>query len=75
MPGKIVEEIRLPASYANFTLGNDVVLLPVYGHPNDERAQKILEELFPRRLVVPIPCRALVYGLGALHCVSQQEPL
>ena len=74
MPGVVMDEVRLPASYANFSIGNEVVLLPVYGHPNDDRAQKILEELFPDRLVVPILCRALVYGLGAIHCVSQQEP-
>ncbi|MBI3316677.1 MAG: agmatine deiminase family protein [Candidatus Omnitrophica bacterium] len=78
MPGGVVNADngeRLPASYTNFYLANGVVLLPVYRHKNDERAIKILKEFFPRHLMVPIDCNALVYGLGALHCVTQQEPV
>jgi agmatine deiminase len=75
MPGKIADgNIRLPASYANFYIANGVVLVPVYGHKNDNRAVKILQELFPKREILPIRCNDLVYGLGAIHCVSQQEP-
>ena len=76
MPGRLEREgAPLPASYANFYLANDVVLLPVFDHKNDGRALKILQELCPKREVIPIPSSALVYGFGAVHCLSQQEPL
>ncbi|MSR78137.1 MAG: agmatine deiminase family protein, partial [Candidatus Omnitrophica bacterium] len=65
---------RLPASYANFYIANNVVLLPVYSHKNDERAIKIITELFPTRIIVPIECTELVYGMGSIHCITQQEP-
>lgn len=65
---------RLPASYANFYIGNASVLLPVYSHRNDRVAVKILKKCFPDRKIVPIECTALVYGLGSIHCVTQQEP-
>lgn len=65
---------RLPASYANFYIANGVVLAPTFGHPNDERALEILQSLFPTRSVIGIPCEPLVWGLGALHCVTQQQP-
>ena len=65
---------RLPASYANFYIGNTVVLLPIFGHTNDAKAQGILQEVFPGRKVVPIDARDLVFGLGAIHCISQQQP-
>ena len=74
MPGKVVDGGRLPASYANFYIANKTVLVPVYGHHFDDRAIRIIEELFPGRKIVPILCNAMVYGLGAIHCVSQQEP-
>ncbi len=66
--------VRLPASYANFLIANETVLLPVYGCKQDKDAVKILKEVFPRKDIVPIDCTAMVYGLGAIHCVSQQEP-
>ena len=65
---------RLPASYANFYIGNGVVLAPVFGHANDQRAVDILQGLFPDRRVVPINCEPLVWGMGTIHCVSQQQP-
>ncbi|HET9512806.1 MAG TPA: agmatine deiminase family protein [Gemmatimonadales bacterium] len=65
---------RLPASYANFYIANDVVLLPAYDPPRDEEARETLQRLFPSRRVVPIDCTDLVWGLGAFHCVSQQWP-
>jgi agmatine deiminase len=76
MPGPVVDDQseRLPASYANFYIANDVVLLPVYGHPNDQRAVETLAPLFPRRRVVPIDCEPLVWGMGSIHCVTQQQP-
>jgi agmatine deiminase len=75
MPGRVGDaEGRLPASYANFYIGNGAVLLPVFGHPNDARAEKVLKGLFPRREIVPIRCEDLVWGMGTLHCVTQQQP-
>jgi agmatine deiminase len=68
------EGSRLPASYANFYIANEVVLTPVFDDPNDYRALGILQELFPERRVVGLPCKAVVAGLGAIHCVTQQEP-
>lgn len=65
---------RLPASYANFYIANSVVLAPVFGHSNDQRAVDILQSLFTDRKVVPINCEPLVWGMGTIHCVSQQQP-
>lgn len=75
MPGKIMREgQRLPASYANFYIGNSVVLLPVFADPHDKWAAAVLEKLFPERRIVPIDCRELIWGLGAFHCLTQQQP-
>ncbi|MBI2986517.1 MAG: agmatine deiminase family protein [Deltaproteobacteria bacterium] len=75
MPGPVVYEgARLPASYANFYIANGVVLVPTYNHPNDRSALGILREIFPERKVIGILCAPLVAGLGAIHCVTQQEP-
>ncbi|MDK2970901.1 MAG: agmatine deiminase [Candidatus Sumerlaeota bacterium] len=65
---------RLPASYANFLVANNVVLLPTYNCPRDAEAAEILAECFPGREIVGIPCTDLVWGLGAIHCISQQQP-
>ena len=75
MPGVVADgDVRLPASYANFLITNASILLPVYGHKNDKEAARILKEFFPKKEVLPIRCNDMVYGLGAIHCVSQQEP-
>jgi len=75
MPGPVIYEgTRLPASYANFYIANGAVLVPTYNHPNDRPALGILGDLFPGRKVIGIACEALVAGLGAIHCVTQQEP-
>jgi len=75
MPQKIVRDgQRLPASYANFYVGNKVVLLPAFADTNDRWATAILEKAFPGRKVVPIDCRELIWGLGAFHCLTQQMP-
>jgi agmatine deiminase len=66
---------RLPASYANFYIANGVAIVPTFNDPNDVIALRILAELFPQREVVGIYARDLVWGLGTLHCLSQQEPL
>lgn len=65
---------RLPASYANFYIANSVVLTPVFGHANDRRALDTLQGLFPDRRVVGINCEPLVWGMGTIHCVTQQQP-
>jgi len=65
---------RLPASYANFYIANNVVLAPVFGRANDTRAVETLQKLFPTHRVVPINCEPLVWGMGTIHCVTQQQP-
>lgn len=65
---------RMPASYANFYVGNDVVLMPAYGDPADDVALRILQSCFPTRKIVALDCRALIWGLGAFHCLTQQVP-
>jgi agmatine deiminase len=65
---------RLPASYANFYIGNDVVLVPLFRDENDQKALKIIRGAFPDRKVVGIDCREMVKGLGTIHCISQQQP-
>jgi agmatine deiminase len=75
MPKKIVREgQRLPASYANFYIANSCVLVPTFGDPADELALSILQKCFPDRRVVGIECRELIWGLGAFHCLTQQQP-
>jgi len=74
-PGPVYYEgARLPASYANFYIANGVVLVPLFDDPCDVKALGILQELFPDRKVAGLPCTAVVAGLGAIHCVTQQEP-
>ncbi len=70
----VCDGARLPASYANFYVANGIVLVPVFDDPNDAKALGILQELFPGRRVVGLRCNEVVAGLGAIHCVTQQEP-
>jgi len=65
---------RLPASYANFYIANAVVLVPVFNDPNDRVALDILADIFPDRDVIGIYCGDLIWGLGAIHCMTQQQP-
>ena len=65
---------RLPASHLNFYIGNGAVVVPTFGGSSDGVALRAIEGAFPGREVVGIDCRALVYGLGTLHCVTQQIP-
>ena len=75
MPPRIEKgDRRLPASYANFYIANTVVLLPVFNSPRDKHAIAILKGCFPTRKIVPIDCSELVWGLGAFHCLTQQQP-
>ena len=68
------ERLRLPASYANFYIGNSAVLVPTFNDPKDRIALGTLAELFPGRPVVGIHSVDLVLGLGTLHCLTQQQP-
>jgi agmatine deiminase len=75
MPEPVIfEDQRLPASYANFYIGNAVVLVPTFNDPADTTALGILGELFPGRRVVGIYSKDFVLGLGTIHCSTQQEP-
>jgi agmatine deiminase len=65
---------RLPASYANFYIANDVVLVPTFNDPNDRVALNILAGLFPGREIAGIHCGDFIWGLGAIHCMTQQQP-
>jgi agmatine deiminase len=65
---------RLPASYANFYIANELVLVPTFHDPNDRVALNILAEVFPGREVIGIHSVDLVWGLGTLHCMTQQQP-
>ncbi len=75
MPKKIMREgLRLPASYSNFYIANNCVLVPIFADPTDEIALSILRDLFPNRRVIGIDCRELIWGLGTFHCLTQQQP-
>jgi agmatine deiminase len=75
MPGVIeYDGQRLPASYANFYIANQLVLVPTYRHANDDLALAILQKEFPGRRVVGVDSTELIWGLGSFHCISQQEP-
>jgi len=75
MPAPIYfEGRRLPASYANFYIANRTVLVPVFNDPNDRVALDILADIFPDREVVGIYCGDLIWGFGAIHCMTQQQP-
>lgn len=71
---KVGGDERLPASYANFYVGNSSVLVPTFGDENDGAALSKLRSAFPGRDIVGINCEALVYGFGGIHCVTQQQP-
>jgi agmatine deiminase len=75
MPSPVIfEGQRLPASYANFYIANGLVLVPTFNDANDRCALNIIAECFPERQIVGIHCVDLIWGLGALHCMTQQEP-
>ena len=75
MPHKIIrEDLRLPASYANFYIANTCVLVPTFNDPNDAPAIATIQWAFPERRVIPIDCQELIWGLGAFHCLTQQQP-
>ena len=65
---------RLPASYANFYIANKLVLAPIFGDAYDRVALNVLAEVFPKREIVSVYCRDFIWGLGAMHCMTQQQP-
>ena len=65
---------KAPVSYANFYISNKVILVPTYNDPNDSKALNIIQDCFPDRKVVPVDCRDVIYGGGAIHCMTQQQP-
>ena len=75
MPRPVVfDGMRLPASYANFYIANGLVLVPTFNDPADREALSTLASVFPGREVVGVHCGDLVWGLGTLHCMTQQQP-
>jgi len=68
------ERRRLAGSYANFYIGNKVVLVPAFGSSNDSVALEIIQGLFPDRRAISVDCADLIYGSGTIHCISQQQP-
>ncbi|MNV25998.1 putative agmatine deiminase [compost metagenome] len=75
MPAPVIyDETRLPASYANFYIANDVVVVPIFNDKNDQRALDIIQGCFPTRKVIGINSVDIIWGLGSFHCLSQQEP-
>jgi agmatine deiminase len=76
MPGRQIRAgLRTPATYMNFLILNGAVLLPVFDDPRDAATIELFKTLFPDREIVPVDCRALVYGQGAIHCSSMQEAM
>lgn len=77
MVNKIEEDgERLPATYANFLIMNEVILYPTYGQPeSDHKAKEVLQQAFPKHEIIGIDCRALIRQHGSLHCVTMQYPL
>jgi agmatine deiminase len=75
LPGPVAfKGMRLPASYGNFYIANGLVLVPVFNDPNDRHALDILARLFPDREVVGIYSGDFIWGFGAMHCMTQQQP-
>ena len=75
MPAPVVfEGQRLPASYANFYIANELVLVPTFNDVNDRLALNLIADLFPARRTIGIHCGDFIWGLGALHCMTQQQP-
>ncbi|HUA14921.1 MAG TPA: agmatine deiminase family protein [Verrucomicrobiae bacterium] len=75
MPQPVVfEGRRLPASYANFYIADGVVLIPVFNRANDRIALNTLAQVFPKREIIPIYSGDFIWGLGAMHCMTQQQP-
>jgi len=76
MPKPIyINKVQVPASYLNFYIANKIVLLPIFNDKNDKKVFSIFKKFFKKRKVIPIDCSDLIWGFGAIHCMTQQEPL
>ncbi len=75
MPRSIIyDDMRLPASYANFYISNKYVIVPTFRDKNDDKALTLLTGFFPDRKVIGLDSLDIIWGLGSFHCLSQQEP-
>ena len=76
MPSEVIyEDQRLPASYANFYIANNSVIVPIFNCSKDDKALQIIGSCFPGREIIGIDSTEIIWGLGSFHCMSQQEPL
>ncbi|MHB8971742.1 MAG: agmatine deiminase family protein [Pirellulaceae bacterium] len=73
-PPVLIDGRRVPASYCNFYIANGCVLMPCFEDPADDLAREILQPLFPGRQVIGLPAREIIWGRGAFHCLTQQQP-
>ena len=71
---KYIDGVRVPASYLNFYIANRIVLVPVFNDNKDKKIIKIFKKHFKNRKIIPIDCSLLIWGFGAIHCMTQQEP-
>ena len=71
---KYIEGIRVPATYLNFYIANKIVLVPIFKDKNDKLVLNIFKKHFKNRKIIPIDCSTLIWGFGAIHCMTQQEP-
>ena len=71
---KYIEGTRVPATYLNFYIANKIVLVPTFKDKNDKLVLKIFKKHFKNRKIIPIDCSILIWGFGAIHCMTQQEP-
>ena len=75
MPKPIyINKTRVPASYLNFYISNKFILLPIFNDAKDKYVIKIFKRQFKGRRIIPINCSDLIWGFGAIHCLTQQEP-
>ena len=70
-----INDTRVPASYLNFYIANKIVLLPVFNDKNDKKVLLKFKKFFKSRKIIPIDCSELIWGFGAIHCMTQQEPI
>jgi len=70
----IIENIRVPASYLNFYFANKIILVPIFESKMDDKAIAVFEKKIKNRKIIPINCLDLIWGFGAIHCMTQQEP-
>jgi agmatine deiminase len=75
MPNKLmVDEVLVPASYCNFYIANNKVIVPIFDDPNDWEALSVLGECFPNKEIIGLDSSKIIYGLGSFHCLSKHEP-